>query len=200
MDWITDTVFGYTVEKHEIPRSGGRPYIANDPPYNIIWHTTEGSTIAGALATLGHNGDPSTIVIGEGRIIQLRPLTAQAAALHDPMNAHAFQIEICGFSKTTPWLPDDDTVNALAAITAYLSQNFNVPLVAPYDWPDDCSDMPMPWAANNKRRNQAQDAYPDPQGVWMHLEIPNQGPTWHWDAGALQRSVILEKAKALLAE
>src|ERR1700689_3108959 len=86
IDWITEPVFNFQVEKHEIPRSGGRPYLPNTGPLNLVLHTTEGSTVAGALATLGQNVDPSHFVVGQGRIIQLRPVNAQAAALHDPMN------------------------------------------------------------------------------------------------------------------
>jgi hypothetical protein len=198
MDWITEPVYSFQVEKNEVPRSGGRAYLVNEGPLNLVLHTTEGASVAGALATLGHNGDPSHFLVGQGRIIQLRPLTAQAASLHDPMNSHAVQVEMCGFSQQTPWLPDDGTLEPAVALMAYLSQKLDIPLVVPYEWPDDLSDMPLPWATNNKRRRQAAATYPSPQGVYMHLEIPKQGPTWHWDAGALQRSVMIDKAKALI--
>jgi hypothetical protein len=201
MDWIDgQNVFGFVVEKHEIPRSGNRPYLENSGDLNIILHTTEGGSLAGALATLGANGDPSTFLVGEGRILQLRPLIAQAAALHDPMNAGCIQIEMVGFSKQTKWLPDDGTLKPAVALLAWLKANLGIPLAVPYDWPDDCSDIKNTvWASDNLRRQKAIASYPAPQGVYMHLEVPHQGPSWHWDCGALQRSVMIEQAEALLA-
>jgi hypothetical protein len=200
MDWISEPVFNFPVEKNEIPRSGGRPYLPNEGPLNLILHTTEGSTVAGALATLDQNVDPSHFVVGQGRIIQLRPVNAQAAALHDPMNVSCIQVEIVGFSQEKPWLPEDDTLEPLVGLIAYLSQNLNIPLVVPYDdWVDDLSDCPLPWAANNKRRKQCAPTYPKPYGVYGHIDIPNQQPSYHWDPGCLQISVILQKAQAYIA-
>lgn len=33
----------------------------------------------------------------------------------------------------------------------------------------------------------------------MHLEVPYQGPTWHWDCGAVGRSRMLAIARSLAA-
>jgi len=34
----------------------------------------------------------------------------------------------------------------------------------------------------------------------MHMEVPGQGPTWHYDCGALKRTVMLQMARDLLAQ
>ncbi len=55
--------------------------------------------------------------------------------------------------------------------------------------------MPLPWAANNQRRRQAvKDLWPKEKGWWMCLEVPYQGPMWHWDCGTLRRSRMLAMA------
>lgn len=204
MDWIDgQDLFGFKVEKREMARSGGRPYAKHSTDkLNIVLHTTEGSTLAGALSTFAASPNNSShFVVGQGRIVQLRPLNAQGGALranspHNP-NDGAIQIENVGFSKETLWIPDDGVLKPLAGLLAYLSVNLNVPLSVPNDWPDDCSDIKTILSSNNTRRKAAEKTYPAPQGVWMHLEIPWQQSSWHWDMGKVQRSVILQQAKEL---
>lgn len=204
IDWITDPVFGFTVEKHEVPRMGGRPYYPNTGDLNVVLHTTEGGSVAGALSTLAANNDPSHFTVGEGRIIQLRPLSAQAASLHlnpphNPNNG-CIQIEMVGFSKQHLWLPETGTLEPTCALLAWLSQNLGIPLAIPNDWPDDGSDIKTIWSSNNTRRQQAAKSYPLPQGVWMHMEIPWQQPSWHWDCGAIERTKMITKAMILLGQ
>jgi hypothetical protein len=40
--------------------------------------------------------------------------------------------------------------------------------------------------------------WPIKKGWWMHMEVPYQQPTYHWDCGALKRTKMLEMAQALL--
>lgn len=198
--WL-DKIFNFTVERHEIKRPGGKPYYLIPTSTGIgVLHTTEGSSIKGAVAAFQKASSPPHFCVGENRIVQLRPVGVQAAALHDPANQKAFvQIEIVGFSKQTLWMPDAASINPLIALVAYAAQNFGITLRVPFGWADDCSDLKgQIWASNNSRRKTAEKTWGTEFGWFHHMEVPQQGPSWHWDCGAMQRSVILQKAQELI--
>src|SRR5215831_18464160 len=204
MDWIDGKdLFGFVVEKNEIPRSGGRPYAQHTKvELNLVLHTTEGPTVKNALNTFaGEPNNASHFVVGESRIIQLRSLDAQAGALavnspHNP-NDGTIQIENVGYSKENLWLPEDGLLKPLVALLAFLGAELQIPLTVPNAWPDDCSDIKTILATNNTRRLQAEKTWPAPQGVWLHMEVPWQAKNWHWDMGRVRRSVILQQAEEL---
>src|SRR5215471_810696 len=200
--WLTDfTLNGIKVEKAEIPRPGNKPYYPMDPKPTGVLHTTESNTIQSAMAQLRMRFDAPHFVVGEGRILQCRPIGVQAAALHDPGNRTAFiQIEQVGFSKQQLWQLPDSTLQSSIAIMAYAAEQDFIPLQVPFKWPDDVADMHGTiWAANNKRRQRASqaDGWGVEPGWWMHMEVPNQGPTWHWDCGAVKRSELISQAQAI---
>jgi hypothetical protein len=204
MDWINGDVFGFKVERREIPRSGGKSYYPNAGNGTGVLHTTEGGTIEGAWATLSGNHDAPHVICGQSRIIQCRPLNVQGAALHaGPHNNNngPIQIEMVGHSQEALWLPDEGTLNPTVAFIAHCAMELGIPLAVPYDWPDDLSDCSKPWASHNSRRKQVEGDWPNgPKGWYLHLEMGWQDPTWHWDAGAIQRSVMLQQAAALVAQ
>jgi hypothetical protein len=204
MDPWPKSVFGFPVRRD--PIDSGAPL--SQPVVGVL-HTVEGSTDELAAATFKASHVPSHFSIDTDSIIQFRSLKETGSALrHDPAanvyqggtNAFAVQIEIAGFSKTTPWQPDEGTIARVAAVMAYASKFWDIPLVVPNDWPDDCHDMPLPWAARNARRRWAEQRgrWPKVRGWWMHMEVPGQGPTWHWDCGAMRRTILVERAKAIL--
>jgi hypothetical protein len=199
MDWL-DEVFGFNVERREIKRSGGRPYFPISNTGVGVLHTTEGDTVDGAWSTLNGNFSAPHFITGENRIVQCRPLTAQGAALranapHNPNREAQIQIEMVARSSQSLWLPVDGTLQPTVALMAYCAQNLGIPLRIPVDWPDDCSDVPLPWAAENARRIKAADGlWPTETGWWMHMEVPWQQPSWHWDCGAVKRSVMIQMA------
>jgi len=208
MDTNPATIYGFTVR--QMPMGGAMHVPLIDPICGVL-HTTEGSTAGGAAATFHQNGDPPHFAVDSSSIIQFRPLDKIAMALrHDPnnnvfkgqTNGHAVQIEIAGFSKTTLWTPDQNTVDRTAAVIAYASQFHAIPLSVPNGFPDDCSDLPQPapgeWAKRNTRRIWAEANWPTVRGWWMHLEVPGQGNTWHWDCGAITRSTLLQRAAEFL--
>lgn len=198
--WL-DQIGPFPVERREIPRPGNKPYIPNLAPDIGMLHTTEGRTVDSAFNTLSQKRIAPTFIIGEDRIIQCRPLNAQASALHEPANKSArVQIEMVGFSKQTLWLPERATLEPTIAVLAYCAQELSIPLIVPNDWPDDVSDMKgQIWATNNRRRKLAAAGdWPKKLGWWMHLEVPLQGPSWHWDCGALRRTEMLSMAAHLI--
>ena len=92
-----------------------------------------------------------------------------------------------GFSKEKPWLPDDETVAALASLMAACEQAYGIPLEHP--WPDgDFGE-----AGDNAHRRSGK--YGKTPGWFGHGDCPS--PDTHWDPGNLEWSVILGKAKQL---
>lgn len=214
-DWPAK-IFDYEVERREIPRKGGKPYYAIAHSQIGVLHTTEGNTVNAAWNTLSAHNSAPHFIVGDNRIIQCRPLSKQAAALHGnpPFNANtnaAIQIEMVGFTGGNanfakhaydPWIPADEVLKPTVAILAWVASNgVDIPLQVPSpEWTDDGMDCPKPWAVNNRRRLQAAHGlWPSAKGWWMHMEVPGQGPTWHYDCGALKRTVMLQMARDLLA-
>lgn len=205
--WLTK-IGKYTVEKVEIPRRSGLPYGHINVNHRGCLHTTEGS-LMGSLASLRQDHFASKFMTGEGRILQLRPLMVEDAALHDPMNRlFDVQIEMAAFTGGNPktptaaWMLADPTLGPTIALMAYFAKPTTIPfipLTVPFNWPDDLSDCPLPWAANNARRQKAAHEGTDGQeGWWEHLEVPMQAPSWHFDCGKLYRSRLLPLAQTLI--
>lgn len=196
-DWL-DKVGAYTVERHEIKRAGGKAYYPTSRTGIGVLHTTEGRGVNNAVATLLAKTSPSHFVVGENRIVQCRPLSAQAASLRAPGNTAAqVQIEMVCFSQTFLWLPIADVLEPMLALMKYLAVNQGIPLVVPVEgWKDDGSDIKTIWASNNTRRRDAvtHGWWGHLPGWWMHLEVPYQAPTWHYDCGALMRREMLRRA------
>ncbi|MBD0369266.1 MAG: peptidoglycan-binding domain-containing protein [Pyrinomonadaceae bacterium] len=214
-DWPAQ-ILNYEVERKEIKRPGGKPYFASAHSQIGVLHTTEGNSVKAAWNTLSAHNSAPHFIVGENRIVQCRPLSKQAAALHGspPFNANtnaALQIEMVGFTGGSPdfnkhaydlWIPADDVLKPVIAIMAWAAGNgLDIPLQVPSPaWTDDGMDCPKPWAVQNKRRLQAAlGLWPAAKGWWMHMEVPGQGPTWHYDCGALKRTVMLQMARDLLA-
>jgi hypothetical protein len=219
-------IFGFKVEKRLIPRPGGQKLFFNSHTQIGVLHTTESSSLEASFKELNKNHSAPHFIVGDGRIIQCRPLNRQGAALkgNGPCFANAeasIQIEMVGFtgggkdSKTTTdlWLPKDGVLLPTVAIMAYCAGNeIDIPLQVPNDkWKDDASDMPLPWASgptpkkpkakmNTRRIAAAAGDFPKLKGWWMHVEIPCQGPTWHHDCGRLRRRDMLRMALELLSK
>ena len=202
--WLT-SIGDYQVQKHEIPRSGGKPYYLNGSTLIGVLHTTEGSSVQAALTALSDAADAPHFVVGEGKIVQCRPLNVQGAALRpgndNSANVHAqIQIEMVAMSQQKLWLPGAPTLQPAVAVLAFCNKALSIPLTVPNDWPDDCHDVALPWAAYNSRRRQAAAGlWPKEKGWWMHMEVPYQSPSWHWDCGAIQRTQMLSQARELAA-
>jgi len=174
---------------------GGIPHfnegVLLDAPRTGVLHTTEGGW-AGSLAIfkqhfaphfmLGFDADAQKV-----RIAQLVQVGTIGAALKAHNNQAIVQIEMIGFSKETPWLPDNDTVDALASLMAVCLSEYGIPLEHP--WPD--GDFGK--AGNNPHRSSGK--YGTVAGWYGHGDCPS--PDTHWDPGNLEWSVILEKAKQL---
>ena len=219
-----DTIFGFKVDKRIIPRPGGENFLFNSHTQIGVLHTTENSSVESSFKSLNKSHSAPHFIVGEGRIIQCRSLTHQAAALvgNGPVFANAqasVQIEMAAFagggkdSSTTTdvWLPKDGVLLPTVAIIAFCAGNgIDIPLQVPTDaWKDDNSDMPLPWAGGPTKKNPkkkmnvrriraSKGDFPKLKGWWMHVEIPGQAESWHHDCGALRRRDMLRMAQELL--
>jgi hypothetical protein len=186
MTWLTQ-VGPYKVTKRESARPGGQAYILLDNPRSLIVHTTEGTTVDGAWNTLNSKGAAPHFIVGENRIVQLRPLTAEAATVHNH-NDQGWQVECVGSAKQTVHKLTPSSWQPLVALAHWFHEEKAVPLQRPAGWFDNCSDIKTTMASDNTRR-QSRKALGF-RGFLGHLDIPDQAPTWHWDPGALNYTAL----------
>src|SRR3982750_1487214 len=135
-----EKIFGFKVEKRVIPRPGGGKMFFNSHTQIGVLHTTEDPSVESAFKTLKKNHSAPHFIVGEGRIIQCRSLTHQAAALvgNGPTFANAqasVQIEMATFTggdkshTTDVWLPKDAVLLPTVAILAFCAGNgIDIPL------------------------------------------------------------------------
>ncbi|WSH04932.1 N-acetylmuramoyl-L-alanine amidase (plasmid) [Rhizobium ruizarguesonis] len=181
--------------KFPIAHIGGIPHFNEAVPLGAprtgVLHTTEGGW-AGSLAIfkqhfaphfmLGFDADAQKV-----RVAQLVQVGTIGAALKAHNNRAIVQIEMIGFSKENPWIPDDETVAALASLMAVCAIEYGIPLEHP--WPD--GDFGK--AGRNPHRSSGK--FGEHGGWFGHGDCPS--PDTHWDPGNLEWSVILDKARQL---
>ena len=126
--------------KFPIAHIGGIPHFNEgvhlDAPRTGVLHTTEGKWV-GSLAIFKQHFAPHFMLgfdndAGKVRIAQLVQVGTIGAALVTHNNQAIVQIEMVGFSKTTPWLPDDETAAALASLMAVCKEEYGIPLEHPW--------------------------------------------------------------------
>lgn len=187
----------YTIEQENCPPTG--PVDLKRPRTGVL-HTTEGS-FESAYNEFKKKYAPHFLVgkdrSGKVRIVQFVSLGNYAAALENHSGGvetnrwAVVQIEVAGYSKTTPWMFDDDVKDALASLMATLVKEAGIPLARPF--PDK---MPtLPWATPSFQRRKAAK-WGRVAGWYGHVEVPENG---HWDPGALKWSELLAAARAKLS-
>jgi hypothetical protein len=181
--------------KFPIAHIGGIPHfnvpVLLDAPRTGVLHTTEGGW-ASSFAIfkqhfaphfmLGFDADAQKV-----RIAQLVQVGTIGAALKAHNNQAIVQIEMIGFSQKQPWLPDDETVEALASVMAVCLHEYGIPLHRP--WPD--GDFGK--AGDNPHRSSGK--YGTEAGWFGHGDCPS--PDTHWDPGNMKWSVVLARARQI---
>lgn len=181
----------FNVERMEGPRPGNQDYLPLGIGVSlVIGHTTEGSTVNGAVGTLRSNFSAPHFVIGERRIVQMRPGWAQAATVRGD-NSRAWQVEKVGFAsqkvhRLTPatWDPD-------VALTRWFHEEQGVPLATVPGWRDDLSDITTILAIEGNTRRLTGKALQH-RGFVMHLDVPKNS---HWDEGAYDWSALFAEVR-----
>ena len=203
-EWLTKAD-GYQIERIPCPHPN-EPVDLGRPPAGVL-HTVEGGWESGMSVFRKHFA-PHFLVgrdrLGKTRIAQLVPLGKLACALeNDPGGTETnrwlrAQVELVGFSKQKPWLPDAKTLDALVALMRTLEQVADIPFSRPFG-----AAMPSaPWASaqNSHRRSGTFGSKP---GWYGHVDMPENE---HWDPGHLRwdalfahKNVPLEKRKEFQA-
>jgi Putative peptidoglycan binding domain/N-acetylmuramoyl-L-alanine amidase len=187
LQWLTKAG-DFTVEP-----IGGIPHFAQsvlaDSPRAGVLHTTEGSTIEGAMSVFKTHFAPH-FALGKsasGRVVvyQLVPIGFIGAALVTHNDLAIVQVEMVGFSKETAWFPDDETAAALAGLMAACRDEYGIPLWRP--WADGVYGMAT---ASDPHRNAGQ--FGKDAGWFGHGDVP--APDSHWDPGAFQWSRVFALA------
>ena len=140
--------------KFTVEHISGIPYFNQavdlDASRTGVLHTTEGSTIDGALEVFKQHFAPQFLLgrdaKGAVRILQLVQVGTIGAALVTHNDHAIVQVEVASFSKQTPWLFDDETVEALASLMAVCKREYGIPLTRP--WADGDYGL----AGNNPHR------------------------------------------------
>jgi hypothetical protein len=164
----------------------------NAPPAGII-HTTEGPTEEGALGVFHQHWAPHFVVgldhAHKLEITQCVPVGYIGAAIAAHNALARVQIEVVAFSKTSLWLPDAQTLDALASLMNVCLEEWQIPLFHPW------ADGDFGRAGNNPHRGSGKFGK---VSAWFgHGDCPL--PDNHWDPGALAWSKVFERAKELEA-
>lgn len=154
-------------------------------PRKGILHTTEGSTIEGALSAYRAKQFTPTFTLGRDakgrvRILQHKPLGIMGSTLANPYGGvdtnrlAVVQIELVGFSQRDPWYPEREVADALTSLMAALHWEAKIPLV----W-KPCRRSAACWLST---------------AGWMgHIDVPENS---HWDPGQLDTARLLREVEA----
>ncbi len=155
----------------------------------IVWHTTEGSSAAGAIAAYRqHDGWPTFtfeyLGHARSRLYQHMPVTRAARALRHPggpetNRANAVQVELVGFAcDAAEW--SDAHYRAIARLARWIEREWSVPRRA------DVAFGP------GARRMGGREFF-DYAGHAGHVHVPGND---HSDPGALQIALVLATREA----
>lgn len=166
----------------------------------LLWHTTEGSTVEGAVGAYTQRRVPPHLTVdpSRGRLTQHVPLDRAAYALHAVDQTGVIQVEIVGFARDTHQWP--------AETLAWLGRNVAAPIMAVCPGIDRYRVLPtytagdrlpgpgvLATASSPIRLNRQQwDAY---TGQLGHQHAPQND---HWDPGRLDLAAIAAAARAEL--
>jgi hypothetical protein len=135
---------------------------------------------------------PSEFQVGENVIGQHKPLWARGSAV-DEHDDDLLQIEIVGFSRLDPWLPEPESLFPLVALLALLHRRGFVAtaLKRPDRWPVRLDRLPAAVDTYCRRRAVWDDLF-----VYGHVEIPGDE---HWDPGSLDHPALFSMVRDVLA-
>jgi len=159
-------------------------------PSSGVLHTWEGTDWDGVVKEFKVKFAPHFIVghkNGVAAIAQLIPVGWMGAALRGHNNMAIVQIEMAGFSKTTPWLPEPDLLDALCSLMVACNTTWGIPLSHP--WPDD------DWGKAGPNPHRSAGIFGKTAGWYGHQDMPF--PDVHWDVGHMQWSKVFEKCKVM---
>lgn len=183
------------IERRPIARYPGGAYVAQGAGlWKILLHTTEGTSIEGAMAAYRNQSAPPHFTIdlddeAYGRYVQHIPLTRSAYALRNLRGGtqtnrdHVIQIEIVGYARDTRhW-----SQRKLLLLAAFLERIMDVvPDVQLHFANFDYADSAEYGIGNTVEMSAGEwDAF---SGILGHVHAPENT---HWDPGALNTAALL---------
>jgi hypothetical protein len=179
-----DTGKEWPIVRH--PQTSARGPLATDVP-NLILHTTETD---GYVETLKF---PSQWQCGEEKIGQHIKLGLAGDSVNT-WDGHAQQIEMVGRSRLERWLPREETLGPVVALTAWLHKTDRIKtgLKRPALWPVVLDKGPQ--AVTSYYRRHA-GVWPGTAGVYGHVEIPDNS---HWDPGSFDYPRFFARVQAAI--
>lgn len=204
--WVTGNMFGFPIERFEIRRPDGLPYLILDEDSQLgNLHTSEGTDLDSLLNWMNFHDPPDKYrfagnwAVGENRIAQTRPLWAQGSLLlggsatNQPMRMEVEQVAKSQFGPNT-WVPAAETFMPMAALAAFYFLEFDVPLQTPLaGWQDNGSDVnPTFFGPNNRRVAAQNNGLHNLKGWIHHCEVPLNV---HGDCGTYSRATLFAVAQ-----
>lgn len=156
-------------------------------PWRGVLHTTEGSTLEGAISSFRSTNfwphftiEPNTL-----RVVQHLPLTIGARSLSDKATsenaAHCIQIEIVGFAAQTPsWAPEQ-----LAFIRDVMRQ---IMYQVPIPRQSDRTFLDSTGVGTHPENRMSVNEWKLFSGWCGHQHVPGET---HWDPGAIDITALL---------
>jgi hypothetical protein len=155
-------------------------FIASPP--KIVWHTTEGSSVEGAVGAFKANNSWPHFTLNPqtGRLVQHLPMTRAGRSLEhragtvETNRAHAIQVELVGFASESPgWSPQDYA--RIAQLARQIESACGVPRKAF-----------AKFTARGQRLSNA--AWLNGSGHCGHQHVPGNN---HTDPGAMRIDLVL---------
>lgn len=153
-------------------------------PFKIVHHTTEGSTLKGALTALGSVHSESHFVVDENEIVQLIDTQFASKSLRNAAGGvqtnkdSAIQIEMVGFAGKPKNIK---TLLNVRRLCRWIEENYDVPRIWPNGYPKPPKNGKDPGGHNRNAKN-----WDTLGGHYGHSQVPENV---HWDPGYTKEEV-----------
>lgn len=183
-------------ERLEIPGRAGVPYDEYDDP-KCVWHTTEGSSIEGAIQA--YRAYPPQLIVDPWRRRKVQHITLANAGYalwnEDVDDSRCIQVETVGYAADTPHWSSDVYKWLGEEVALPLWEYFGVPLVAVWKGFKAPSDVNYVLASASSPLRLTQREVDAFSGHMAHQHVPLDS---HWDAGGFRCQLMLDYAKSKL--
>lgn len=154
-------------------------------PFKIVLHTTEGSTLKGALTALGSAHSESHFVVDANEIVQLIDTSLASKSLRNEKGGvetnrdSAIQIEMVGFAGK----PKDRVMLAnVRRLLRWIEKTHGVPR----RWPNGRPKTHTPDGNDPGGHNRDADTWNKQGGYYGHSNVPENK---HWDPGTTDEEI-----------
>lgn len=157
------------------PMSGGAGAFLGGP-FRIVLHTTEGSSVQGALAALKSAKSDSHFVAGDDGIVQLIDTSESARSLQNAAGGvqtnrlSAIQIEMVGDAARRKSMA---MLSHVRRLCRWIEREHGVP----HAWPAGLP-MPMTYAEAQRKTARPISVWSSQGGYYGHSQVPENS---HWD-------------------